>query len=242
MESRIQLTMLKILKRLMPTVDVPLSLANTIYNLSIIVLIGGSALVFCSAIGMVWSSVVRERHAVAEKAASIEVIRAQANAAVERAKADAAEANTQLALANAAVAAQKAAADAKVGTDKPGPPGSYREITAEARDQFKTFVKSFAKGRVFMDCVTTNPESTYYAGEISDMLKDAGYIVEQKSTSTLSAADAPSGVQMKIKSLAEQPVYAGTLQRGLEYIGINTTGELDDAAEDSVLIYVGNKP
>jgi hypothetical protein len=126
--------------------------------------------------------------------------------------------------------------------DKPGPPGSYREVTPMARDQFKTFVKSFTKGRVFIDCVTSSPEAAYYAGEISDLLKDAGYIVEQKSTSPSTSDYAPSGVQMKIKSLAEQPVYAGTLQRGLEYIGINTTGELDDAAEDSVLIYVGTKP
>ena len=224
----------------MPTVDVPLSLANSVYQLSIIVLIGGSALIFCSAIGVVWSGIVKERHAAAEKAASIEAIRTQADLDVQRAKAEATELNNQLSLANAA--AQKAAADAKVATDKPGPPGTYREITPQAREQFKTFVKNFAKGRIFIDCLTSNPEAVYYAGEISDMLKDAGYIVEQKSTSTLSADDAPSGVQMKIRTLAAQPVYAGTLQRGLEYIGINTTGELDDAAEDSVLIYVGTKP
>ena len=36
--------------------------------------------------------------------------------------------------------------------------------------------------------------------------------------------------------------YAGTLQRGLEFIGIETSGSLDDTAADVVIIFVGTKP
>jgi hypothetical protein len=226
----------------MPTFDVPLSLANSIYNLSITVLIGGTALVFFSALGVIWSSIVKERLAD-EKAAHTELITTQANAALQKANAELAEAKKELALATTATTtARTGTAGTQPVVDKVRPPGSYREITPEARDQFLTFVKTFAKGRVFMDWVQTNPEAADYAGQIADLLKEAGYTVVNKSTSTLTMADAPSGVIMKIKSMYAQPPYAGTLQRGMEYIGINSTGELDDAAEDSVLIFIGNKP
>jgi hypothetical protein len=232
-----------LLKRIMPTFDVPLSLANSIYNLSITVLIGGTALVFFSALGVIWSGIVKERHAE-EKPANINPVTSQANIALEKAKAELADAKQQLALANAAtVSAQKEAADSRKEMERLKTLGSWRVITPDAREQFKTFTKTFAKGTVFLDSVRTNPEAADYAGQISDLLKDAGYTVVEKSTSTMvRPEDAPLGVQMKIKNLAAQPAYAGTLQRGLEYIGIVTTGELDDAAEDSVLIFVGNKP
>jgi len=235
--------MLKILKRLMPTFDVPLSLANSIYNLSITVLIGGTVLVFLSSIGVVWSGIIKERHAT-DETASMAAAAAHLNATLEKAKAELADANKQLAIvkADAAAAQKTTAAVAQPVAEKPRAAGTYREITPQAREQFLTFVKTFVKGKVFMDWVGANPEATDYAGQLSDLLKEAGYTVDVKSTSTTTVADAPIGVQMKIKSLYAQPSYAGTLQRGLEYIGINPTGELDDAAEDAVLIFVGNKP
>ena len=235
--------MLKILTRLMPLFDLPLSLANSIYNVSLTVLIGGAALVVFSTIGLVWSGMIKERHA-ADETAHIAANAAQAKASLEKTKAELAKVSKELAdtKAEAATAPKAVAALAPQSASKPRVPGSYREITPEAREQFVSFVKTFAKGKIFMDWVGANAEATDYAGQLSDLLQEAGYTVEVKSTSTTTVADAPIGVQMKIKSLYAQPPYAGTLQRGLEYIGINTTGELDDAAEDSVLIFVGNKP
>jgi len=235
--------MLKILKRLMTTFDVPLPLANSIYNLSLTVLIGGSVLVLFSALALLWSGMIKDRHAT-EDTTKLQSAANQASATLEKTKAELTETTKQLADAKAAVAAalKSAKGTPSAAIEKPRAPGSYREITPEAREQFVTFVKTFAKGKVFLDWVGANPEATDYAGQISDLLKEAGYTVDVKSTSTTTVADAPIGVQMKIKNIYTQPSYAGTLQRGLEYISINPTGELDDAAEDAVLIFVGNKP
>ncbi len=52
----------------------------------------------------------------------------------------------------------------------------------------------------------------------------------------------PTGIEIKIRSMDDQPLYAGTLQKALEFIGLSTSGALDDMAGDSVMLFVGTKP
>jgi hypothetical protein len=224
--------MLKLFKRSMSLFDVPLSTANSIYNLSFVVLLGGIALVLISTVSLIWSGMIKERYA-SETIAQNEAAAAQANAALQKAKADAAEASRQLTQAKAAATALEQE------TPKTLPTG--REIPPEKRDLFKAFVKDSSKGKVFIGSVSADSEAANYARQISEMLTGAGYTVVDK-TDLLPPEESPVGVHIRIKSMAEQPIYAGSLQKGLESIGIDTAGELDDAAEDSVLIIVGSKP
>ena len=61
------------------------------------------------------------------------------------------------------------------------------------------------------------------------MLTDAGYLVVPKDGPTIPIQNTTLGVHIRIRSMSHQPAYAGSLQKGLEYIGIDTAGELDDA-------------
>jgi hypothetical protein len=241
-----QTGMLKIFKKVMPIFDVPLSTANSIYNVSVVVLIGGIALVFISSISVIWSGVIRERYASA-RISHNEAVAAQAGAALQKALDDAAGVEKQLAQAREAAAASAAAAAAtleqeKAQTQTQAQPSSWRQITPENRSLFKTFVKNFAKGRIFVDAEPSDPEAINYARQLSDLLTESGYPVVQKNNLPEPAGGFPSGVHVRIKSMDAQPSYAGALQKGLEYIDIDTSGELDDAAEDSVLILIGSKP
>jgi hypothetical protein len=228
----------------MPYFDIPVSTANSIYHVSVGALVGGIALVFLSTLSMIWSGTIRERYASA-RIAHDEAVAAQAGAALLKARAEAAEVEKQLAQAKEAAAEAAASASgaaARLEQEKFQPQPSWRDISAENRSLFATFVKNFAKGRVFIGVSPSDPEASNYAREISDLLATSGYPVVQKTDLPIPAGGFPVGVHIRIKSMEAQPTYAGALQKGLEYIDINTTGELDDDAEDSVLILIGGKP
>jgi hypothetical protein len=217
----------------MSFLDIPLATANSIYNLSVVVLIAGIALVLISTASLFWSGLVKERYA-SEKIAQDQAAAAKAAAAMQKARADAEEAKKQLALAQAAAA--------KLEEEKNKQPPEEREISPEKREHFIEFVKDFSKGKIFISTASTDSETVNYARQISAMLTDAGYQVVPKSGLVLPPEEGFTGVHVRIRSMAEQPAYAGALQKGLEAINIDTAGELDEAAEDSVLILVGNKP
>jgi hypothetical protein len=119
---------------------------------------------------------------------------------------------------------------------------SGREITPENVGLFINFVKTVSKGRIVIEAIASNSEATHFARQIAAMLKSAGYDVEENYGSPTLLGPPPVGVGMIIRSMDEQPPYAGSLQRGLEFIGIATTGSLDTTAGDSVMIFVGSKP
>jgi hypothetical protein len=210
-------------------------MANAVYNFSLIVLILGIVLVVFSAGALVWSGTIKEREA-SQKLANDEIAIAQSKAALELAKADLAETNKRLA------ESEKEGSEAKFEETKLKSAASWREITPEQRDLFAAFVKDFPKGKVLIDTVVANPEAANYARQMSDMLKGVGYTVVEKYSTADAAGPPPVGIQMKIKSMDEQPVYAGSLQKALEYIDIDTAGSLDDRAENAVLIFVGVIP
>jgi hypothetical protein len=223
--------------------DVPLSTANSVYHVSVIVLVGGIALVLISTASLIWSGVVRERYA-AQRLTQDAAALAQANSALQRAREQAADAGKLLAQARAEAATLEKEQQAAASAAATGPAqAGTRDITPEKRDLFKAFVRDFSKGRVFVGCTAeSDPEAANFARELSQMLMDAGYLVVPKLGPANPADAATTGVHIRIRSMASQPVYAGSLQKGLESIGIETAGELDDTAEDSVLILVGSKP
>jgi hypothetical protein len=224
-------------KKPMSLLTIPASTAEAVYHVSLIVLLAGIGLVFLAAIAVFWSGSIRDR-ALTERLANLDHTRAQADAEVLKAKAEVIEANRRA----AAATADKEAAEIRLANDKPMAPVSGREITAENCGLFINYVSSVAKGRVVVEAISSNPEATHFAGQLSAMLKSAGYDVKENYGSPTLLGAAPVGVQMKIRSMEEQPVYAGALQKGLEFIGIDTSGSLDTTAGDSVMIFVGSKP
>ena len=214
--------------------DVPISTANSVYNLSVVVLAGGIALVLISMLSMLWSSVVKQRYTTQQMAQNAAAV-AQANIALLKAKEDA---TTATHLLNEVKAA--AAELAKQREQAAVPAG--RQITPERRELFRLFVKDFSKGRIIVGCATTDVEAINYTKQIGDMLTNAGYIVVPLSAPSIPVQNSTQGVHIRIRSMSQQPTYAGSLQKGLEYIGVDTAGELDDAAQDAVLVLVGSKP
>jgi hypothetical protein len=210
----------------MASLDIPLSTANSIYTISLVILIISIVLVLVSTASMIWTGLIKERYA-SQKIA-------QDEAAAAKAKADADEAHKEL-------VAVKATA-AKLQQEKQKAMSDDRQISPEKRAKFKDYVQNFPKGKIFVGTSTTDPEALSYAKQIYDMLADAGYQVVPKSGLLLPPETEFTGVHVRIRSMADQPYYAGSLQKGLEFIDIDTAGELDDAAEDAVLILVGNKP
>ena len=212
--------------------NVPLSTANSVYNLSVVILVGGIALVFISLLSMLWSSVVKQKYAE-QRIAQNEAAVSQAREALLKAREDAAAASKLL------TAAKEAAADLQKQREE-SPAFTGREISADKRDLFKLFVRDFSKGRILIACTSDNPEAENYMKQLAEMLDSAGYTVVPKTGPTIPIPNS-RGVHIRIRSMAQQPAYAGSLQKGLEYIGVDTAGELDDAAEDAVLILVGSK-
>jgi hypothetical protein len=224
----------------MPFLNIPVSTANIVYHVSFVALLVGAALVLLSATALVWSNSIRESDA-ARRLANLETTSAQANAEVLQARAEVVDANRHLAQANtAAAAAEKEAAQARE-SDKSVAVVVGREITAENCGLFINFVKTVSKGRVVVEAILSDPEALHFARQISAMLTSAGYDVGENFGSPTLLGQAPVGVEMKIRSMDEQPVYAGSLQKGLEFIGIDTSGSLDTTAGESVVIFVGAK-
>jgi hypothetical protein len=226
----------------MSLLTVSASTADAVYHASLIILLAGTGLVFLSALALLWSGSVRDRDRM-QRLAILETTGAQANAGFLKAKAEVAEANRQTAQAHAiAAAAENEVSQAKLANDQSPESTSGRQITAENCGLFINYVTNVAKGRVVLEAISSNREATHFAGQISAMLKSAGYEVQENYGSPTLLGLAPVGVQMKIRSMEDQPVYAGSLQKGLEFIGIDTSGSLDSTAGDSVMIFVGTKP
>ena len=230
-------------KKLMALFSIPASTANLIYNISFVSLVVGAALVLISATALVWSSSIRERDA-SERLALVETADARAAATTaKKAEADLTEATRLLAQANAnAAAAEKEAAAAKLQTQKEQAPTSGRVISMDNRELFIDFVKTVGKGRVVTEAISSDPEAVSFTHQVSDMLTGAGYTVVENIGSHVLLGNPPVGVEMRIRSMEEQPPYAGSLQKGLEFIGIPTSGSLDSTAGDSVIIFIGTKP
>jgi hypothetical protein len=228
-------------KRPMPLFNLSASSANVIYQVSLIALFIGTALALVSAVTLLWSGSIRERH-MAERLAELEAAHSRETADISQARAQLAGANRQWARANAAaIAAEKEVIETRQdATVRAAAFG--REITPENVGLFINFVKTVSKGRIIIEAIASNSESTHFARQIAAMLKSAGYDVEENYGSPTLLGTPPVGVEMKIRSMDEQPPYAGSLQRGLEFIGIETTGSLDTTAGDSVMIFVGTKP
>jgi hypothetical protein len=93
-----------------------------------------------------------------------------------------------------------------------------------------------------VEAISTDAEAATFAHQVSDMLNGAGYTVAENFGSKVLLGNPPTGVEMRIRSMDDQPVYAGALQKGLEFIGIPTSGNLDNSAADSVIIFIGTKP
>ena len=226
--------------------SIPVSTANAIYYVSFITLLIGALVVLLSVATLAWSNSIRERDA-AERLAQDESNDARtAQEAAKKAQADLAEATKLLAQADAnAAAAQKEAAEAKAklqeGTAGAPAPGG-REITLDNRELFIDFVKTVPKGRVVVEAISSDVDAVAFAHEVSDMLTGAGYTVVENFGSRVLLGAPPTGVEMRIRTMEDQPVYAGALQKGLEFIGIPTSGNLDNSAGDSVIIFVGTKP
>ncbi len=225
----------------MPLLTATVSTANTVYQVSLIVLLVGAALVVVSAIAMIASNSIRERE-LNDRLASLADAAAKAKAEVQKANAEVATAHQQVIAAQTAeVKLEKEISDMKGGGAlKPVLAG--RQVTVENCGLFINFVKTAPKGRVVVEAISSNEEASQFAKQISDMVKSAGYDVTENFGSATLLGDQPVGVQMKIRSMEEQPAYAGSLQRGLEFIGINTTGALDASAGDEVVLYIGSKP
>ena len=229
-------------KEHMPLSTSTVAMANTVYHVSLIILLVGAGLVLVSAIALIWSNAIRERDTTA-RLAGLGEVNAQAHAEVVKAEAEVAAAHQEV------IAATTATANVVKEIDELKLPGASaksvvagRQITLENCGLFINFVKTVSKGRVVIQAISTNAEATQFAKQISDMLGSAGYDVTENFGSTTLLGDQPVGVQMKIRSMEEQPVYAGSLQRGLEFIGIDTAGALDASAADAVILFIGSKP
>ncbi len=222
---------------------IPVATANLIYHISFIALLAGTAVVMISATALVWTSSIRDRDA-SERLANVEADDARIEAAAaKKAQADLAEATRLLAQANAtAAAAQKEAAEAKAQSQNQPATSSGRQVTLDNRELFIDFVKTVPKGRVVVEAISTDAEAVNFAHQVSDMLTGAGYIAVENYGSRELLGSPPNGVEMRIRSMDDQPVYAGALQKGLEFIGIPTSGNLDNTAGDSVIIFIGTKP
>ena len=229
-------------KEPMPLLNSTVATANLVYQVSLIVLLVGAGLVLASAIALIWSNTIRERDTNARLAGTGD-INAQAHAEVLKAEAEVAAARKEVIAANTAAAnVEKEIADVKQPGNSAKGVLAGRQLTVENCGLFINFVKTVSKGRVVIQAISTNTEATQFAKQISDMLGSAGYDVTENFGSTSLLGDQPVGVQMKIRSMAEQPVYAGSLQRGLEFIGIDTSGALDASAADAVILFIGSKP
>ena len=220
--------------------------ADLVYNLSFITLLIATVVVLLSAGALVWSSGVREKD-VEDRIAQVKAADTRAaDDAAKKAQADLAEATHLLAQANAnAAAAQKEAAEAKAQNAKAPVTASStsgRQITLDNRELFIDFVKTVSKGHVVVEAISTDAEAVTFAHQVADMLNGAGYEVAENIGSKVLLGAPPTGVEMRIRSMDEQPVYAGALQKGLEFIGIPTSGNLDSTAADSVIIFIGTKP
>ncbi len=219
----------------------PVSTANTVYHASFLALVIGAVVVLVSAVTLLWSGSVREND-LSSRLASLESTRAQADAQVTQAQADLATAKEQVVVANAAKdRAEKEVETAKQSSAKPVAVVAGRQVTAENCGLFINFVRTVRKGKIILQANSSDAEATSFARQLSDMFKSAGYDVDENFASPTLLGPPPVGVQMKIRSMDEQPPYAGSLQQGLEFIGIDTSGALDDGAADSVIIYVGSK-
>ena len=229
-------------KKSMSLFALPVSTANLIYNISFIALLIGAVMVLASASALIWSSQVRDQDAT-DRIAALASAEAQAHAAMEKAQADLAESTRQLTQANAARAdAEKEAAAVKAEPSKAAQPIAGRTITLDNRELFIDFVKTVSKGKVVVQAITSDPEASRYAHQVADMLQGAGYGVVENYGSAVLLGNAPVGVEMRIQSMEAQPLYAGSLQKGLEFVGIPTSGALDPAAADAVIIFIGSKP
>jgi hypothetical protein len=230
------------MKKPMPPSALPASTADLVHWLSLVALLAGAAVVLLAAIGLVWSGGVRER-AAAQRMAELDAAKANASVELAKVRGELAGANERAVRAEALVqAAKKESILPKEPTQAMQAIAPGREISADNAGIFINFVKTVAKGRVVVQAIASNTEATHYAAEVTAMLRSAGYDVDQNFGSVTLLGQPPVGVQMKIRSMEEQPMYAGTLQKGLEFIGIDTTGVLDAAAGDSVIIFVGDKP
>jgi hypothetical protein len=226
-------------KKPMPLLNATATTANMVYQVSLITLLLGTGLVLISAVALIWSSSIRQRDTDA-RLANLNDVTARANAEVAKAQAEVIAANRKVAEANRAASnAEKAITDVN---PLPRSAITGRQVTVENCGLFITFVKTVSKGRVTIEAIVSNPEAIQFAKQISDMLKSAGYDTVESFGSATLLGEEPVGVQMKIRSMDEQPAYAGSLQRGLEFIGIDTSGALDASAGDAVIIFVGRKP
>lgn len=220
---------------------IPVSTANTVYQVSLITLLIGAAVVLISAITLIWSGSIREND-LSSRLTNLQTTSAQATDEVARAHADVIDLKQQLASAtHAAAEAQKEAMEAKLQNAKPVAT-SGRQITAENCGLFINYVRTVLKGKIILEANSSDAEAINYARQMADMLKSAGYDLDERFGSPTLLGQPPVGVQMRIRSMDEQPPYAGTLQSGLEFIGIGTSGSLDDTAADVVIVYVGTKP
>jgi hypothetical protein len=237
--------------------NISLNTANVIYTGANILLIGGAVLSVIGAFTVFWAGGIRERFAD-ERISSNEAVAqtakgdaakanreaAEATARAEEAKRNAADVGLQAAQANERAAhLEKDAAQAHLETEKLKALVSWREILPENKERFRMLTKNLLKGQVIVSSIAGNSEAANFARQISEMLKSSGYNVSENFASEMTfGGTPPTGVILKVKSADAVPLYAGPLQQSLKDIGIDSPGNIDGMAGDSVVIFVGNKP
>jgi hypothetical protein len=120
-----------------------------------------------------------------------------------------------------------------------------RTITEEDRAKFISLIKGVPSGNVEVWVNgSAGAETIDYAEEIRQMVGACGYNVGRQCAMGFGTGIIPKGVYVGIKTITNQPPFAGAIQRALIAIGINAKGyEKSDIKDNQTMeIYVGQKP
>lgn len=187
-----------------------------------------------------------------------DVLNATAQARIEEAKAEAAKANEGLSKANAEIiGAKKRTAEISLKVEEESKKRLEAErarlelqarvqpryLTAKKESEFIAALRvSPVKGNVRLNCILGDTEGNAFAGQISDMLKKAGWHSAGVSQSVYTTPY-PKGAFITISDPQNPPAHAEVLRNIFLLFGIELTRQVNKTLEpDFVGIRIGYKP
>ena len=118
---------------------------------------------------------------------------------------------------------------------------SPRSFSKEQKLKLEEFLSTQPKGNnVDITCILGDGESLLFAKEIDTILKKIGWTTRGVSQAVFTGS--PQGIILVVKSEAEAPPYALSLQQAFSIIGIQSLGEINNSLQEQELkIIVGHK-
>ena len=177
-----------------------------------------------------WSSIQRDQHAQKKELANVQAI--EDSQQKQQMLADAlVQANLKL------EQALKMASESAVKL-KP------RSISESQKDEFHRLLKAEPLGNILVSVLSTDTEAVSYANQLCEMLQAIGHQARVGGYIGFSSTgkNAPEGLLLLVGG-GEVPVYADSISRALELVGIEFETARDlGIAPDMMQIRVGPKP